>query len=141
MPDQQSDQSAIDFEKRVRQFVAIRDLIAAKTEVFNAEVADLKKMRDALGGVLLGYLRKTRQLSARTEAGTVSISEKDSATVEDAAAFRQFCIERDWSLADLRANASRVRSWMEEHKGDGAMGPPPPGVKFSTWVTVGVRRS
>lgn len=126
----------IDIEKRVRQYIVLRDLIADKQSAFDAEIAKLKGMRDALGTYLLAFLRKTNQESARTEAGTVSITSKDSATVEDPHAFRQFCIDGNWALADLRANASKVKDWLEEH--DGHL---PPGVKFSSFARVTVRRS
>ena len=135
MSDQSTPGSAIDFEKRVAQFIAVRSALAAKEKEFEESVKSLKDMKKALEALLLGYLTQTKQEMARTEAGTVSVLDKVSASIEDGAAFRKFCLEVDWMVADLRANATRVEEWSAENDGK-----PVPGVKLSHWRTVGVRK-
>lgn len=134
MSDPATPGSAIDFEKRVSQFIAVRNALSLREKQFEEQVKPLKDMKKALEALLLGYLTQTRQEMARTASGTVSVLEKTSASIEDAEAFRKFCLEVDWAVADLRANAGRAEEWSAENDGK-----PVPGVKINKWRTVGVR--
>ena len=64
------------------------------------------------------------------------LSDKSSATVTDPEAFRAYVKDMgDWDVCDLRANAPAV---LEYIKANGTL---PPGVKYNTFRTLGVRRA
>jgi hypothetical protein len=126
----------MDVEKRVAQFVQVRELIRKMEAKHEEELAQLKMLRDSLKVLLLNYLNMTKQEAARTSSGTAHIINKVSATVEDGAAFRQFCIDGNWALADLRANGPRVDEWRAENEGQEV-----PGVKFTKFRDIGIRKA
>jgi hypothetical protein len=109
----------IDVEKRVAQFVQLRDEAKAQIE---AE--------------LLEHLNSNNTKSAKTAAGTVSVSDKTSCRVDDTEAFRSFVVDNgEWDLCDMKANAPAVEKYIEEQQA------PPPGVVINRFRTVGVRRA
>jgi hypothetical protein len=125
----------IDMEKRVGQYVALRDKIKAIKERHSQELAPYNEALDKLGNLLLGALNTTHQDSAKTGAGTVYKTEKKSATIADQAAFRRHVIgSQAWDLIDMKANAPAVAAFIEEHQ------TPPPGVNYTVHIEVGVRR-
>ena len=126
----------IDVEKRVAQFVRLRDKIKLLTEKHDAELAPYKEAKAQLEAELLNHLNHNNMKSARTDAGTVSISEKTSCRVDDTDAFRSFVVNNgEWDLCDMKANAPAVEKYMEEQQA------PPPGVVVNKFRTVGVRRA
>lgn len=126
----------IDVEKRVAQFVRLRDKIKLLTEKHDAELAPYKEAKAQLEAELLNHLNNNNMKSARTDAGTVSISEKTSCRVDDTDAFRSFVVNNgEWDLCDMKANAPAVEKYMEEQQA------PPPGVVVNKFRTVGVRRA
>lgn len=126
----------IDVERRVAQFVRLRDKIKLLTEKHDAELAPYKEAKALLEAELLNHLNNNNMKSARTDAGTVSVSEKTSCRVDDTDAFRSFVVNNgEWDLCDMKANASAVEKYMEEQQA------PPPGVVVNKFRTVGVRRA
>ena len=126
----------IDVEKRVAQFVRLRDKIKLLTDKHDAELAPYKEAKAQLEAELLNHLNHNNMKSARTDAGTVSVSEKTSCRVDDTDAFRSFVVNNgEWDLCDMRANAPAVEKYMEEQQA------PPPGVVVNKFRTVGVRRA
>lgn len=126
----------IDVEKRVAQFVRLRDKIKLLTEKHDAELAPYKEAKAQLEAELLNHLNSNNMKSARTDAGTVSVSEKTSCRVDDTDAFRSFVVNNgEWDLCDMKANAPAVEKYMEEQQA------PPPGVVVNKFRTVGVRRA
>lgn len=127
---------SIDVEKRVAQFVQLRDKIKEINDKHDEELAPYKQAKAQLEAELLEHLNANHMKSARTEAGTVSISEKTSCRVEDTDAFRSFVVDNgEWDLCDMKANAPAVEKYMEEQQA------PPPGVVVNRFRTVGVRRA
>jgi hypothetical protein len=125
----------MDFEKRVDQYVRLRDIIKAKEEDHKKQLAPMKDMLQQLNNLLLGMLQQTKQDSANTAFGTVYRKTKKSATIADAALFRRHVIGGEhYDLIDWRANVTAVAEWIDENH------EPPPGVNYSTSVDVGVRR-
>src|SRR5258708_40127200 len=117
------------------KYVKLRDLIAAKTKEFDEQLAPYKNLKNQLDAIFAGELGRTGAMSMRTEGGTISLTKRRSATLEDPLAFRTFVQNMgEWDLADIRANAEAVETYAETNK------QLPPGVKFSAIFTVSVRR-
>jgi hypothetical protein len=127
---------AIDIAKRVEQYVKLRDKIKELEDKFDEQIKPYKDMLEQLNSLLLDHLNTTNQDSAKTAAGTVYRSERVTASLADAAAFRRFVIGGEhWDLADWKANSTTVQAFNTEH---GAL---PPGVNLNRAYKVGVRRS
>jgi hypothetical protein len=127
---------AFDAEKRVAQFVALRDEIKRMDDAYAESKRPFLEMKERLEAELLKNLQETNSEGIRTKAGTVYISTRDSASLEDPEAFMKYVIENNaFDLMDRKANTTAVRDFIEEHHA------PPPGAKFSSRQTVGVRRS
>ena len=126
----------MDIEKRVAQYVQLRDLIKEKEAAHKKELEPFKGMLEKLGALLLDHLNASNSDSASSKAGTVYLTSKDSASLADPDAFMRFVIGSEaWDLMDRKANSTAVRDFINEH------GAAPPGVNFSTKITVGVRRA
>lgn len=128
----------IDIEKRIGQYVALRDKIKSIEERHKQELAPYKQALEQLNTLLLDHLNTVGVDSASAKGiGTCYRSLKRSATIADGAAFRRFVIGGEhWNLADWKANPKAVAEFIESHEGDA-----PPGINFSTHYTVGVRRA
>lgn len=127
---------SVDFEKRIGQFVQLRDKIKEMEDRHKAELKPYKEALETLNGMLLGFLLTTGQDNAAVKGvGTAYKKVKKSATIADAAAFRRHVIGGQlWDLIDFRANVTEVSRVIDE------TGEPPPGINYSTLVDVGVRR-
>lgn len=126
-----------DVETRVGQYIEIRDTIAAKKKALEEELKPYNEAKRLMESMFLAFLSETKQTSAATLHGTVHLTDKNSATVEDMDLFRKFIVDNElWHLVDWRANAPQVAEYAA--KNDGAL---PPGVKYTTFRTTGVRRS
>lgn len=122
-------------ELRVAQFRQVRE----KLEQLEEEAAKIRKpfqdIKDKLEGLIIKQLKDTGQTSARTAAGTASLSTKYKATLSDKTAFMAFVTENKlFDLIDKKANSTAVKDYLEEHK---AL---PPGCNISSHTTVNVRR-
>ncbi len=124
-------------DKRVAQFIMIRDEIETIEERHKAELKPFKAAKDRLAGEMLEFLDSTGQKSAKTAEGTVTVSVRHTAVCADPDRFIEFVFENDLrELIDRRANATACRDYAEEH--DGVL---PPGVKLNSMRIVGVTRS
>jgi hypothetical protein len=125
-----------DINKRVEQYVKLRDMIKAKNDDHKKSMKPLNETLEQLNSVLLAHLNGIGGNSVATDNGTVYRTEKKSASLADAQAFMDYVIANQaFDLLDRKANVLAV----EEHiKGNDA---PPPGVNFSSTFVVGVRRS
>lgn len=125
-----------DINKRVEQYVKLRDLIKEKDEAHKVAMAPYRETLEQLNSALLQHLNHIGGESIRTESGTCYKTEKKSATIADRSAFwNHVASGGDWELLDWKANASAVARYIEEH------GTLPPGVNFTVTHVVGVRRS
>lgn len=124
----------MDIEKRVAQYIALRNKIKAEDDA-HAEVMKPKKdLLLALNALLLKHLSDIKSESVKTAAGTVYRSERKSASLADPDAFMNYVVEHGlWDLLDRKANATAVADFINENKFS------PPGVNFSTIYTAGVR--
>jgi hypothetical protein len=120
----------------VHQFVKLRDKIKEADDAHKAKMAPAKEYLERLNGALMQQLQAIGGDSVKTPHGTAYKTTKRSATLADAAAFREYVIDQGmWDLADWRANAPAVEAFLQEQQ---AL---PPGVNLTSVVTVGVRRA
>jgi hypothetical protein len=125
----------LDIGKRVAQYVKLRDLIGDMEEAHKEAVKPYKHALDQLNNLLLDHLNAIGADHVATPAGTVHKTTKKSATIADRSVFRDWVIsQQDWDLVDLRANSTAVEDHIKTHN------EPPPGVNWSTYAVVGVRR-
>jgi hypothetical protein len=122
----------------VAQYVRLRDALKEADEKHAAKTAGAREYLEKLNAVMLQKLSAIGADSVKTPSGTVYRKTRKSATLADAALFRQFIINTEqYDLADWRANAVAIADFIT---GVGK-GSPPPGVNYSTVVDVGVRRA
>jgi len=122
-------------EKRVAQFIAVRDHIKKIKERQKEELKQPMEILEKLNSVLLGHLNANNLKNAGCAAGTVYKTTKKNASIADASAFWEYIVTNgDWDMIDKKANTTAVEDYITEH------GTPPPGVNFTTFETVGVQR-
>jgi hypothetical protein len=127
--------AAIDINVRINQYVSLRDKIQALDKAHKEKMAPFREMLDTLGGVLLTHLDNIAADSVATPSGTVYKTVKNSASIADGGAFWNYVnTSGDWDLIDKKANVTAVMEFIEHHNA------PPPGVNFTSVMTVGVRR-
>lgn len=121
--------------RRVKQFIDIRDALKVMEEKHEAEKKDLLEAKNLVAGWLQSFMEKAGATSIKTECGTCHFTERTSASVADPALFMDYVISnKQFDLLDRRANVTAVKDFIKEH------GAQPPGVNVSTIKTVGVRR-
>lgn len=128
-------QQPYDINKRVEQYIKLRDLIASKDEAHKLAMAPYRETLEQLNCALLAHLNQIGGDSVRTESGTVYKTEKRSASLADKSAFwAHVVVNAEWELLDWKANAPAVADYVEKHN------TLPPGVNFNVTHVVGVRR-
>ncbi len=122
-------------EKRIDQYVQLRDRLKALDEKHDAERAPYVEAQNLLTGWMMDFMQRTGSDSIKTKAGTCYASTRYSTSLADAEAFMKHVVAtQDFDLLDRRANATAVRAYVEEK------GTLPPGVNLSALRTIGVRR-
>ena len=123
-------------ERRVEQYVAVRDAIKAMEDKHKEELAALIETQNLLTTWLQDFLATSGAQSIKTAQGTVYASTRYSASLADPQAFMDYVITNNaFDLMDRKANATAVRDFVETHKSL------PPGVNLNAIRTVGVRRA
>lgn len=120
----------------VEAYIKLRDKKEAAQEEFKKSLESTNQVMEMLEGILLQKLQElgVDSLSAKG-VGTVYRNTKDSATVEDKQAFREYIEESgDLAVLDLKANKTVARDRANS-------GTPIPGVKFTSIISVGIRRN
>jgi hypothetical protein len=134
-----SETEPINFDRRVAQYVQLRDKIREIEKRQKEELAPYKGALDKLGDILLTHLNDTNQERAGSAHGTAYKSTKDSCSIADKELFWEFAKlvgggdPRD--MVDIKANVTAIRDYMEKEK------LPVPGVNFSSVVKIGVVRA
>jgi AAA+ superfamily predicted ATPase len=125
----------MDMEKRVGQYVAIRDEIRAIEERHKEELKKPNELLEKLAGVIHKFLDAHNLEMLRTDAGTCYISTTWRSSVQDPDAFMRFVIEnREFDLLERRSSSTAVKAYVEEHN------ILPVGVNLNAISSVGVRR-
>ncbi len=122
--------------KRVEQFVALRDKLKQLTIEFETNVkGPIATVMQRIEGELQAFMDDNGIDSVKTSKGTCYQATKYSVSLADSQAFMDYVISNNkFELLDRKANVTAVRSFLEESK------TLPPGVNLSTLRTVNVRR-
>lgn len=128
--------TAIDIDKRVEQYIRLRDKIQEIEEKHSEELKPYKEAKEQLESMFLDHLNNTGADKIGSKSGTVYRSEKKSASIKDKSAFWAYVVTQGlFDLLDYKANPTQVAEHIKNH------GSPPPGVNFTTRHTVNVRRA
>lgn len=125
----------VDVEKRVGQYVQLRDL---KAELAEKQAAEMKPINDTMIMIedeLKSALLAVNADNMKTGKGTVSLSTKASASAADIDAFWTWVITQGaFDMLDKKPNLTAITEYVN------ANGVPPPGVNYTTFLKIGVRR-
>ena len=125
----------IDVEKRVGQYVKLRDL---KTEMKAKHEDELRPVTQTMLMIeeeLKSALSTMNATNMKTTQGTVSLTHKASASAADLSAFWTWVVTQGaFDMLDKKPNVTAITEYVN------ANGVPPPGVNYSVHVGIGVRR-
>lgn len=123
-------------EKRVQQYIQVRDAIAKQKEKDEEALKPLVELQNVLTGWLQSFLEQSGSESIRTKEGTCYSTTRYTASLADPDEFMKFVIaNQSYDLLDRKANSTAVRDYVAEK------GNLPPGVNLNSIKTVGVRRA
>jgi len=127
--------NGIDIDRRVEQYIKLRDLIKEKDDAHKEAMKQFRETLEKLNNLLLDHLNTIGGDSVATGSGTVYRNLKESCSLEDADSFMRHVIGTEqWELLERKASLPAVREFAA------ANGALPPGVKMSSMQVVGVRR-
>lgn len=122
----------------IAEYIALRDAKKAADDTYKAWVeANYGNRMEELEGILLDTLNKmdVQSLSGPDGTGTVYKKLTTSVTIADATEFRRHVIGIEgWDLIDWRANKTGIQELLDKEE------PLPPGVNYSQFYTVGIRK-
>jgi len=125
----------VDFNKRIEQYVKLRDKIKEMKDGFAAQLDPYAEALEQLNNLILDHLNKIGGDSVATPAGTAYRTAKKSASLADPDLFMNYVITNGaWGLLDRKANVTAVTDFIETNNA------PPPGVNFTQVFVAGVRR-
>lgn len=126
---------AIDVEKRVGQFVMLRDMKAQVQEKHKAELKPITDTMEMIKDELKQALQNVNADNMKTSEGTVSLLTKVSASAADIDAFWTWIITQGaFDMLDKKPNVTAITEYVKQN------GSPPPGVNYNVFLDVGVRR-
>ena len=127
---------SVTVEKRVAQYVQVRDAIAAQKKLDEEKLKPLVDLQNLLTGWLQDFMDKAGADSVKTSSGTCYSSSRYTASLADPEIFMSYVIKaQDFDLLDRKANVTAVKAYVAEHN------QLPPGVNLNAIKTVGVRRA
>lgn len=120
----------------IRKAVALRDLIAAKNDEHTKVMAPYGEAFAQLENYLLTVLNDAGLSNMKMKgAGTISVLDKFSSPVDDAAAFQNYVIgNQKWELVNMAANTKAVQDFVKDTN------TLPPGVRLTAFRKLGLRR-
>lgn len=123
-------------DKRVAQYVAVRDAIKAANEEHDQRIKPLVELQNMLTGWMQNFMEQAGADNIKTAHGTCYMTTRYSASLADPEAFMKHVIANShWDLLDRKANVTACKDYVAEHNCQ------PPGVNMSSISTVGVRRA
>ena len=120
----------------IEKYVATRDLIAARTKALAAELADLKALQEKREAWLMSEMTRVGATSLKTPHGTSYIETGDSVSVADWPTFFGW-VQANAEFEFLTHSVSKTA--VKQRLEDGQA--PPPGVNYTTFKGIKVRRS
>jgi hypothetical protein len=125
----------VDVEKRVGQFVLLRDLKAELKAKHDAEMKPINDTMEMIKDELKGALAANNATNMKTDAGTVSLTNKVSASAADINMFWTWVVTQGaFDMLDKKPNVTAITDYVKQN------GVPPPGVNYNVFVDAGVRR-
>ena len=125
-------------EEMITNYIALRD---KKKSLADDHKKVLEKYNTAMTEIetyLQGYLQQNNLQNLACKDGTAFLKTKRSATIADRGMFREFIISsKNFDMADFSANVEAVEDYVKDPTNGGNL---PPGVNFSTFVSVGIQR-
>ncbi|KGO32951.1 hypothetical protein JT06_17395 [Desulfobulbus sp. Tol-SR] len=123
-------------EQVVAKYVETRDIIAAKTKELNAELAVLKDLQTKRENWLMAEMNRIGATSIKTPHGTSYIDTVDNVSVADWSTFFGWVQEgQKFDFLTHAVSKSAVKQAIEDGQ------PPPPGVSYSQFKSIKVRRA
>jgi hypothetical protein len=123
-------------DKRVAQYIAVRDALKAANEEHEARIKPLVDLQNMLTGWMENFMQTAGADNIKTAHGTCYRTTRYSASLADPEAFMGYVIANNaWDLLDRKANVTACKDYVAEKNA------PPPGVNMSSISTVGVRRA
>lgn len=123
-------------DKRVEQYVNIRDALKAMDAEHDEKRKPLVELQNLLTGWLQNFMEQAGADNIKTAHGTCYNSVRYTASLADPEAFMKHIIANNqFDLLDRKANVTAVKDYVAEHN------TLPPGVNLSSIKTVGVRRA
>lgn len=124
-----------DIDKRIEQYVSIRDAIERVAKRHTEELKPLNEILEKLSGRIRSFMDANNiKGSLKTKAGTCYLSTRYTASVADAEAFMDFIKAGNWDFIERRANSTAVKDYVAEKN------ELPPGCNLNAIQTLGVRR-
>ncbi len=124
-----------DMERRVAQYVQVRDILARKKAEYEDTIKPLLQIQEELAGRISAFLSANKLENVKTKAGTAYTSVRYTASLADPDLFMRFVIDtQKFDLLDRRANVTAVKDYVKEKN------ELPPGCNLSAIETVGVQR-
>jgi hypothetical protein len=131
----QAPPTPIDVEKRIGQFVMLRDMKTALEEKHKGELKPIKDTMEMIKDELKTAMNAVNVDNMKTSNGTASILTKVSASAADINMFWTWVITQGaFDMLDKKPNVTAITEYVNQH------GVPPPGVNYNTFQDVGVRR-
>jgi hypothetical protein len=121
--------------QRIDQFVLLRDKIKMLDDAHKEKMKPFREALETLGNIMLKHRESIGADSVAGKSGTVYRTVKHSASIADVNAFWEFVVANEaWDMLDKKANVTAVGDFIEENQTT------PPGINFTTVMSVGVRR-
>ncbi len=126
---------ALTLNDMAASYVKLRDIIAEEDKAHKDTMAPKRQLLLDMNALLLDKLHALKVDSITAPAGTVYITTKRSASIQDGEAFWEFVLKQQaFDLIDRKANAPAIADFVEQFK------TLPPGVNLTVTELVGVRR-
>lgn len=127
---------AEDIDKRIAQYIDIRDALKRVDEKWEAERKPLLDIQERLSGMIRAFM-ETNNITdnLKSKSGTCYLSTRWTASLADPQAFMNYVIATNkFELLDRRANTTAVKDYVKEFN------TLPAGCNLNAIQTVGVRR-
>lgn len=136
MDDQaQATPTPIDVEKRIGQFVMLRDMKAALEEKHKGELKPITDTMEMIKDELKTAMLAVNVDNMKTSNGTASLKQKVSASASDINMFWTWIVTQGaFDMLDKKPNVTAITEYVKVN------GVAPPGVNYNVLLDVGVRR-
>lgn len=127
---------AEDIDKRIAQYVMVRDRIKEVEDRHTAELKPLRDIQERLTGLISQFMEANNITdNLKSKSGTCYLSTRYTASLADPEAFMNYVIKsQKFELLDRRANTTAVKDYVQENN------ELPAGCNLNAVQTLGVRR-